>query len=134
MGKGNGDDKSVQDAKNQMAFLDEVKKLAKQHGIKIGGDQAGLDPLRQSKDLKVQVMTRDDKIIIDFGQSVSWMAMNAQQATKFAATVIKQVQNIQSIGATGGQSSDPEHYKDLVDGGREGEDPDAEKKDVDKPE
>ena len=126
MGKGNGDDKSVQDAKNQMAFLAEVKELAAKHGIQIAGSQAGLEPLRQSRNLRIQVITRGDQIVVDFGQSVSWMAMNMTQATKFAATIIKQVQDFQSIGAAGGEGEAP-----AVD---ETEQPDPDTEKVDKSE
>jgi len=124
MGKGNGDDKSVKDAKKQMAFFEEVKGLAKKHGIpfQVPGGQ---DPLQQKRDLRVQVREQGGQVIVDFGQSISWMALSPEQATKYAATIIKIVQNIQSIKASGGEALQPE---------TPAEDPDEEKSEVDKPE
>jgi hypothetical protein len=124
MGKGNGDDKSVKDVKKQMAFLDEVKGLAKKHGIPFQVP-AGQDPLQQKRDLRVQVREQAGQVIVDFGQSISWMALSPEQATKYAATIIKIVQNIQSIKASGGE--DPPAADET-------EKPDEEKTEVDKAE
>lgn len=125
--KGNGDDKSVKDVKKQMAFLDEVKSLAKKHGIpfQLPAGQGALDPLQQKRDLRVQVREQGGQVIVDFGQSISWMALSPEQATKYAATIIKIVQNIQSIKASGGED---------LPAAEETEKPDDEKKEVDKPE
>jgi hypothetical protein len=131
MGKGNGDDKAVENVKEQMAFLDEVKELAKKHGIKIGPGVMPKPANLGQRNLQVQVREQDGRVIIDFGQSISWMAMDVTQATKYAATIIKIVQGIQrdqSIQAAGG---DTEPGKEAA------ADPDAEKAEdqetVDKP-
>ena len=81
---------------------------------------------KPKRDLRIKVTSRGDQIIVDFGQSVSWMAMNMSQATKFAATIIKLVQDYQSIGAQGGEDEAP-----AVD---ETEKPDPDTEKVDKPE
>jgi hypothetical protein len=92
------------------------------------------------RSLQVQVREQKGQVIVVFGQSISWMAMEVAQATKYAASIIKIVQGIQkdqSIQAAGGDV--PEHYEDLVDGGSKDAEKaeDAEKADdqesVDKP-
>jgi len=128
--KGNGDDKSVKDVKKQMAFLDEVKAAAKKHGIPFNqgqgpGAAGGMMP-QQKRDLRVQVREQDGQVIVDFGQSISWMALSPEQATKYAATIIKIVQNIQSIKASGGSAA-PEDPPAADEAEETTADPDAEK-------
>jgi len=113
--KGNGGDKAgkakAAETKKQLDFLAEVKELAKKHGVSVGGAPGAADAAMPGKrDLRVQVREQAGQIVVDFGQSISWMAMAPEQATKFAASVIKIVQNIQSIKASGGEalSSDDE--------------------------
>jgi hypothetical protein len=128
--KGNGDDKSVKDAKKQMAFLDEVKALAKKHGVQVGGmPGAGIDPTQQKRDLRVEVSEQGGQVIVNFKQSISWMALSPPEATKFAASIIKIVQNIQSIKAIGGEALESETPAE-----KPAEDPDDKKSEVDKPE
>jgi hypothetical protein len=133
--KGNGGDNAGQaaadDTKKQLDFLREVKELAQKHGIPMG-THAGAAQIPQ-RDLRIQVREKAGQVIVDFGQtpdgkpnSISWMALSVEQGTKFAATIIKIVQNIQSIGAVGG-AADPK----ATDEGEEKK-PDPEKVDKDK--
>jgi len=127
--KGNGGDEAGEqaaaDTKKQLDFLSEVKELAKKHGIPIGGGPPGAGMAIPKRDLRIQVKEQAGQIVVDFGQSISWMAMKPDQATKFAASVIKIVQNIQSIGAVGGDAAESEKKPDADE---------AEKKsEVDKP-
>lgn len=128
--KGNGG--AGDDVKKQFEFLDEVKKLAKKHGIEMGGLSQQITP-GQSQ-LQIQVREQNNKVIVDFGKQIAWMAMNIDQATKFAASIIKLVQDVQkrnAIAAEGGEGELPAEHKADPEQDQEAEKP-AEKDEVDK--
>ena len=114
--KGNGD------AKDQMAkhaqIIKTIMETAKKHNIPI---QVGADPMlaqmSPKRDLIVQVRAHQENVVIDFQQSISWCAMSVDQAMKFAATIVKQCQNITGIKAISGQAAPatetPENTKEV---------------------
>jgi len=76
-------------------ILDVIKRAAAAQGVPIGGAQP-----KQS--INLSVGTRDGSVVIDFGQQVTWMSMAPDQATKFAASIMAQVQTLLKVPGTTG--------------------------------
>lgn len=105
--KGNGDSKEK--SAEQIKIAKQIIDLAKKHGIplQIGQMDPRLQQATPKRDLIVQVRQNQGQVVIDFGQSISWCAMLPEQATKFAASIIKQVQSITGIQASSGEEPPP---------------------------
>ena len=78
-------------------ILEVIKQAAAAQGIPLGGGES------TKRSVKLSVGVKEGSVVIDFGQQVTWMSMAPDQATKFAASIMAQVQNILKAPGTTGE-------------------------------